>query len=245
MTKYRKSESIITDEMCSYGCGSVAKFKSPSGILMCCASSNSCPNNKAKNSAAIKKCYENGRNAKQIYANSSQASKDKMTWSKGLTKDVDERVARPCLIGRRFGASLHGHSIETKEKLSKIRISMLEKSPNVEWKLLPNGMKVQGSWEYNVGIRLLELGFTLSRYKITYDGHRRYTPDFCIGENIFVEVKGWLSDRDKDKYRRFFRDNDVKIYLIRNECGKGNYTKFIQNEITIFDCEDLKEVVGN
>lgn len=103
-----------------------------------------------------------------------------------------------------------------------------------------NGLKVQGSWEFNVGSKLLELGYSISRTRLKYDSHRVYTPDFSIGDNVFVEVKGWLSNRDIEKYQKVFKDHpDVKIYLIRNEKHK-NYAKFISGQITLADCEDLK-----
>ena len=245
-TSYKKSTQIETSEFCSKGCGNIAKFKSRSGILLCCSSVNSCPEQRKKNSLGLHKCYDNGRDAKQISANMSEESKQRQAWNRGLTKDIDERVARPQLIGVRFGSGVTGHSIETKEKLSRIRTKILESSPHIQWMTLSNGVKVQGTWEYNVGECLLELGYSVSRNQIHYDGHRRYTPDFCIGENIYIEVKGWLSDNNIDKYRRVYKDNpNIKIYLIRDEKGVGNYTKFVSRTILLDECEDLREAIGS
>lgn len=87
--------------------------------------------------------------------------------------------------------------------------------------------------------------YLVSRFSLKYDNHRRYTPDFCIGDNTFIEVKGWLSNRDIDKYKRFFKDYpNLKIYLIRDENKIGNYTKFINDEISLDECEDLKLAIG-
>lgn len=71
---------IETDELCSYGCGQVAKYKNGSGNLMCCESHAKCPANRKKNSDGVKSC---GRDYKADYQNLSQESKDKMSWSRG------------------------------------------------------------------------------------------------------------------------------------------------------------------
>lgn len=82
-TKYQKSVEIITQEYCSYGCGSIAKFKSPSGILMCCKSTNACPTNRKKNSEGCFRNYkETGRNQKEIYASLPESTKIKMNFNK-------------------------------------------------------------------------------------------------------------------------------------------------------------------
>lgn len=141
------------------------------------------------------------------------------------------------------------HTAETKRKISEARTRYLEKDNcelyRPEWIELPNGIRVQGEWEYNVGLRLIELGYDISRgERLVYDGHRTYTPDFKIGEYEYIEVKGWLSKRDSDKYKKVYESHpDVKIYLIRNECGQKNYNKFINKEIELKDCEDLIEAV--
>jgi hypothetical protein len=114
----RIANPVQTTELCSYGCGSVANFINGSNRLMCCKSSNSCPENKRKNSAGVKNC---GRDYVETYRNLPQESKDKINWSKGLTKELDPRVARPQFIGRRFGASLTGHTEESKQKIAAAR----------------------------------------------------------------------------------------------------------------------------
>ena len=236
-----KSTQIESTNYCCYGCGNLAKFLSPSGKEMCDSSANKCPVNRKKNQDKIKIAHEEGRIPG--WANIQNLNRG---WAKGLTKDIDPRVAKPWQIGKRFGASLTGHTQETKDKLQLARIATLESSPHVEWLTLSNGIKVQGSWELNVGEVLLSAGHEVSRVRIKYDGHRRYTPDFCIDENVYVEVKGWLKKSDIEKYQKVFKDHpDIKIYLIRDECKMYNYKRFIKGEIKLSDCEDLKEVVMN
>ena len=236
---------VETNELCHLGCGKLAQFKNKSGKFTCESSSNACPEVKRNNREKLLKLYENGRDAKDIAANMSAESKEKMAWAKGLKKEFDDRVARPSLVGVRFGASLHGHSKETKELLSKHRISVLENSPNVKWYEISNGIKVQGLWEVNVGEKLISHGYDVSRTRILYDGHRRYTPDFRLSENLYVEVKGWLSDRDKAKYSKVLLEHpNIKIFLIRDECNKHNYSRFISGEIKLDECEDLRQLLG-
>ena len=52
---------IETDELCSYGCGNIAKFKNKSGTIMCNTSAQGCPIVKKKNSDGLKKAYKEGR----------------------------------------------------------------------------------------------------------------------------------------------------------------------------------------
>lgn len=81
----RIANKIETTELCSYGCGSIAKFINGSYKLMCCERSNACPAVKLKNSASGKKAYSDGRRvtARERYASLPQDKKDKMTWNKG------------------------------------------------------------------------------------------------------------------------------------------------------------------
>jgi len=142
-------------------------------------------------------------------------------------------------LGRRFNLSE-----DAKRKISEARIKYLETSPHIKW-FEVGGIKVQGTWEYNVGLKLLELGYSISRPRIKYGDHKIYTPDFSIFENVFIEVKGWLSQRDIVKYQKVFKDHpDIKIYLIRDEKNIGNYSKFISGKIRLIDCEDLKFAIG-
>ena len=52
---------INTDELCSYGCGSKAKYINKSKKYMCSPHSSSCPNNKRKNSQKITQLHKDGK----------------------------------------------------------------------------------------------------------------------------------------------------------------------------------------
>lgn len=95
------------------------------------------------------------------------------------------------------------------------------------------GIKVQGSWEKNVCEKLVDLGYTLKRHPIQFAKIRRYTPDVFIEElGIYIEVKGWLKDRDVKKYLEFFSEHpSIDIRILR---GK-DYIKFIGGVLDVID----------
>jgi hypothetical protein len=82
----RKAELIITDELCSYGCNSVARYKNGSNKLMCDTSANKCLANRTKNRKGALNAYASGKKlpSKVQYANLPQETKDKMAWSRGI-----------------------------------------------------------------------------------------------------------------------------------------------------------------
>lgn len=241
-----KAQPTTTFELCSGGCGCVAKFISKVGKFQCSQSMNSCPANRVKNSQALQKCHESGIMRTDFGGKFNRgAFKGQTKETNALLKARSERAKKDFAEGKRVNPS-RPHSPETKKRMSESRIALLENSQLIDWIQLSNGINVQGKWEKNVGERLLALGYSISRVRVKYDGHRHYTPDFCIDDNVFIEVKGWLSDRDKTKYRNVFKDNpDLKIYLIRDELGIGNYSKFINGEISLEQCEILKEHIGS
>lgn len=52
---------IITNELCSYGCGSIANYINKSNKYMCLPNASSCPANKRKNSDKIKQAHKDGK----------------------------------------------------------------------------------------------------------------------------------------------------------------------------------------
>lgn len=110
MGKHRKAELITTQELCKYGCGQVAKFKSPAGNLMCESSANKCPSQREKNATGCVNAYENGRDASAIWHAMSNEKKAKCNWNKGLfTADFSydgKGAHKQFLIGER------GHQCE-------------------------------------------------------------------------------------------------------------------------------------
>ena len=74
----RISKSVITTELCSYGCGNVAKFLNGSGNLMCRERHNYCPALIKKNSDGLKKSHKEGN-----HPGTSVISKERKGWKSG------------------------------------------------------------------------------------------------------------------------------------------------------------------
>ncbi len=104
---------------------------------------------------------------------------------------------------------------EQKKMLSEKRIAYLESSnSHVDWYSVA-GVKVQGSWERDVALHLVQLGIEFERVSLLYDGHRRYTPDFYIPVlDLYLEIKGFLRGRDVEKYRKVLKDCSVNLRFV-------------------------------
>lgn len=217
-------EIFETGVYCSYGCGNSAKYKNKSGNYMCEISPNKCAENKKKNTKGCKKAYYSGKRIDPTdqYKNLTEETKERMAWAKGLTKETDERV-------RKFGETLseniakgiiqpsflgRTHTIETKKKLSLKRTEFLENnSKHCEWYEVA-GIKVQGTLEKSFAEFLFVNNIPFERIRLRFQNHRTYTPDFYIPKfDIFVETKGFLYEKDKEKMRLALLENDIDLRL--------------------------------
>lgn len=171
----RIAEPVETTELCSYGCGQTARFKNGSGKLMCCERSNSCPAVKAKNSAGLKRGYENGRDQKQTYSNLPQETKDRMKWNKGnVSADFSYN-----------GKGSH------KKVLVQERGHRCERCQNTEW----NGMEIpiqlehiDGNNKNNVKENLLLLCPNCHAQTSTYCGKNIKTHVFVSDELLLDAI---------------------------------------------------------
>lgn len=146
-------------------------------------------------------------------------------WNKGMTKDTNEGIAKMAstLSKKMKGREGVKHSDEFKKKMSIKRIKFLETHPdcNIKWFLVNNGerdIKVQGEWEKNVAEWLNKNGIKWDRKRICYDGIHHYTPDFWIPDlGFYIEVKGWLSNRDINKMNRIIDYIDIDLRILNKE----------------------------
>ena len=143
-------------------------------------------------------------------------------WNKGLSKETNAGVAKMAksLSVVNTGKKRNSLTEEQKRNLSQKRIEFLEKHPNsnIKWFTVSNGekeIKVQGQWEANVANWLNSQNVKWDRKRICYDGIHSYTPDFWLTElNFYIEVKGWLSDRDISKMKKVIDFTGVDIRLL-------------------------------
>lgn len=203
---------------CSYGCGRDAIIQNKSGKWMCDTSPNKCPENRKKNSGSLSKSYSSGQRVsqKEQYSKLPEETKSKMAWAKGLTKETDQRIKNMSVELSRSKKGMIGrpHSEDTKQKMSSKRIQFLEThSKHCEW-FLVGDTKVQGTLEKKFAEFLLTTGVKFERNRLRFQCHRRYTPDFFLPEyNLYVEIKGFLYDKDKEKLRRVLKENEVDIRI--------------------------------
>jgi very-short-patch-repair endonuclease len=219
----RIANPIQTTELCSYGCGSIANFINGSNRLMCCKSSNSCPENKKKNSVGVKNC---GRDYVETYRNLPQESKDKINWAKGLTKELDPRLARPNQIGRRWGASLNGHTEESKKKIAAARTQWLKNTENRK-----NLGRHKRSWmELTFEIYLKENNITGWDTEVHFWNtvlRKNYFPDFIFeNKKLIIELDGTQHRKtiEQDAIRdKWFSDKGYRVIRIPHSEFKERY----------------------
>jgi len=78
-------------------------------------------------------------------------------------------------------------------------------------------IKVQGTWEQRIGIALTKLNIKWERIILSYDNYKHYTPDFYLPEyDIYLEVKGWMSEKNIQKYKDVINELHITLKLIDN-----------------------------
>lgn len=169
-------------------------------------------------------------------------------WNQGLTSETSdiirkstEKLKEGYRTGRLKAKPL---SKESREKLSRSTSAYLESTNYashgyVKWYLCKNILnqeyKCQGSWEYNVALKLNELGIIWERGKpIEYiqNGIRKiYTPDFYLPkENAYIEVKGKYSPENRTKMKLVAENNpNMLLYFI----DVWHYNDFVSGKIPL------------
>lgn len=215
-------DNIISDHVCNK-CGQPATHLSKRGLYWCDKVTVRCPVVKALNSAKHKGRYNR--------------SKDYIPWNKGLTKETDERIKN---AGKTFSDNYkngkfklggYHHTLEAKNKISEARCKYLDSChagfSDVGWYKIKNlnGEKftVRGTWERDFGNyltdhKILWIRNKLLKYLQIDNSIHRYNPDFYLpNEDLYVEVKGYFSEKDKEKIKLVLEQHDIKLLFIRNE----------------------------
>lgn len=121
------------------------------------------------------------------------------------------------------------HTDESKRKISLARIKFLEGSNHIKWFSVGN-IKVQGEWEYKIAKQCLDDGFDIKRIKVKYNNYQNYTPDIYLPIlDVYLEIKGWMPERDKIKYKKVIKDNPYKVFKVI--LGKKAWKNFSPSEI--------------
>ena len=85
--------------------------------------------------------------------------------------------------------------------------------------ILHNGVKFRSSWELFLSLVLVEsnLQWVFEPKRFFLGNRISYLPDFFIPSmNLFIEVKGWMRDRDATKIR-LFQETQSHRLIVFNE----------------------------
>jgi len=164
----------------------------------------------------------------------------KLPWNKGLTKETDQRVLQNAMaISNTLQQQIKDRIFVPTKMGEKARKVLSEKQSlqNVggrcKWYSV-NGIKVQGTWERDVALKLSDMGIiwvkpSKSSFIIKYEMEgkiKSYTPDFYLPEfNIFLEIKGYWWGKDKEKMKCVIEQNPTKNIVIVEKNAFKNYWK--------------------
>lgn len=219
----RIANPIETTNLCNYGCGNLAKFINGSKKLMCCKSSNSCPANRLKNSQGLKNC---GRDYVADYNKLPQEIKDKMNWSKGLTKATNASIASMASkLQGRPGISRPCPE-EVKQKLSKFKSEWL-KNPLNRKNLGRHKQSWMESTFENYLIYNKIYGWDKEIHFWNNELRKNYFPDFIFEEKkIIIELDGTQHRKtvEQDAIRdEWFSNKGYKVIRITHSEFKERY----------------------
>lgn len=100
------------------------------------------------------------------------------------------------------------HSASMKQAVKENPESYTSSNRGRTKQIIVDGIKLQGQWEVDFYLWAKEKGLNPKRpdraFKYSWNGERFYHPDFYIESlNLYVEVKGYETDRDRAKWSQF------------------------------------------
>ena len=159
--------------------------------------------------------------------------------SSAKNKKLDEIVTDPDRTREKLKTAAKNRkpiSSESRKKMSQARIHFLENNPHIKW-FEVNGQKVQGRWEKDVAEMLVAQNIKFNRPRLKYDTCRTYTPDFYLEElDLYIEVKGWMRESDKIKYKKVLQEHTIDIRIIT----KKELQPFLKGMLKITDLPFLR-----
>jgi hypothetical protein len=117
-------------------------------------------------------------------------------------------------------------SVEKKQKHSEVMLKTVKNNPESYTssnrgrvkQIIVDGIKLHGQWEVDFYKWAVSNGFEIERplngFEYIWKGNRIYYPDFYLKSlNLYVEVKGYETDRDRAKWSQF----PHKLVIIRQK----------------------------
>lgn len=156
-------------------------------------------------------------------------------------KNPNRRIQKLTEHGRQRTIAANKRRVYTdeyREKISAIMKQAVEKAPESYTsanrgrtkQIIYKGIKFQGQWELDFYKWAESEGLDIVRstkgFKYNWNGERTYYPDFYIAsKNLYVEVKGYETDRDRSKWLQFPEKlciiKESQIKQIRNNTFAG------------------------
>jgi hypothetical protein len=205
---------------CYCGCGNDGAYLISINPEKYCCSKNwqSCPESKKKNSNGLKNAIKDGRKKYDYYDSLSDEVKNKMKWSKGRTKETDERIKKqsekrkesfkagkfkitPTGVAANDELRWKRTKFETKDSLGNKVI--LESKNEIIFSELCNKNKIR---------------WVKSQRKKLISG-KSFQPDFyLIDYNIHIDPKShyWIENYNKnqlEKIESYQKENKTKIFI--------------------------------
>lgn len=163
--------------------------------------------------------------------------KDGKTWNKGLTKETDSRVAKGVskwkqnYLEGKFKNWSQGLTKENDSRIAKLSNktsqTIKEKVKNGEWhcsfsksrSYQYKGVTLHGSWELNFVKYLDKKSIKWKRLNKSFqyiwnNEYHEYFPDLYLPEfDLYLEIKGYPTERDICKWEQFPKDEKLDIYF--------------------------------
>jgi len=163
--------------------------------------------------------------------------KFKMAWSRGLTKETDDRVKKAAKQQKEFystGKITHpflGRKLtpEHKEKLSVAQSNLIEAGEgsnnfkHVKYyknrNIIGEEYSIRGGYELKISNWLNKKGILWikgNNFKYNINGvEKTYIPDFYLPEfDYYLETKGYYPEKDQIKMKLVLEQNDINLKII-------------------------------
>ena len=210
----------MENEKCYYGCGNNARFLigKVEKRLCCSEHRQTCPKNKLKNSNGLKKAITEGRKKYDYYDSLPEGVKNKMRWSKGKTKENDERIKKQSekrmesFKAGKFKIKPTGVAINDELRWKKTRYETFDSFNNKV--ILESKNEIIFSQICNKH----KILWTKSERKTLKSG-KSFQPDFYLKDyNIHIDPKSiyWIKNYNKnqlEKIEAYQKENNTKIFI--------------------------------
>ena len=207
-------------------------------MLICNFCSKECKsNNSLKNH---ERCCV--KNVNRVYRNGMLGKKgsNQFTQARGLGLSIPVMTKETIIKGietKRKNGTLNkteiqknNTSIAMKKAVEKYPESYTSSNRGRTKQIVVDGIKLQGQWEVDFYLWAKNKGLNPQRptqgFKYIWNGERTYYPDFYIESlDLYVEVKGYETDRDRAKWSQFPKKlciiKEKEIKEIRKGCFVG------------------------